>query len=74
MSFQSMRARASDLIDRMLKQLEEKEDPYSPQEAGVLEKCVKIMDVIDAANGRTGKETGLEKMAVDDLEALFDEE
>lgn len=71
MSFGEMRARASDIIERMLTQLEQKSE-YSPQEAGVLEKCVKVLDILENANNRSGQVNPNADVKNEDLEDLFE--
>lgn len=71
MNFSEMRAKASNIISEMLKQLDEKGE-YGPQDAGQLEKCIKCVDLLELAEGRSGKSTGLENLNSGDLEAAFD--
>ena len=70
--FPNMRARAGQLIDRLLNQLEEKSDDLTSQDVLALEKAVKTIVILTVEETKSGKSNPNSSIATEDLEEEFD--
>lgn len=70
--FPNMRARAGQLIDRLLNQLEEKSDDLTSQDSAMIEKAVKTILLLTEAEERDGKANPNKGTSTEDLEDEFD--
>jgi len=70
--FPNMRARAGQLIDRLLNQLEEKSDDLTSQDVACVEKAVKTILLLTEAEERDGKANPNKGTSTEDLEDEFD--
>ena len=70
--FPNMRARAGQLIDRLLNQLEEKSDDLTSQDVLALEKAVKTIVILTVEETKSGKPNPNSSIATEDLEEEFD--
>lgn len=69
--FSLIRSRSTVLLERMLDQLEGK-DEFTQFDMNILEKLVKTSVVLETQNAKSGVDTGLRDLSAEDLENAYD--
>jgi len=71
--FADIRARALQIISRMVEQLEHKDGDFTNFDSQILDKVVKSTILLETQASKTGKETGLKDVSIEDLSSDFDD-